>query len=90
MLISDFLKKTNSGVHSIKEHIKSHGKTYLVGIAVVAALGLTAYIQLNMQDEYTVRVSGGRTISSDELADSTIRTIDPSPVLRQLSKLISR
>lgn len=89
--------KIHSGFQTVGDHFQKHGKTYLIGIAIVTASSAAMYIRANLDDPDMIRIGGGRKIAfeefvteaGNELVNATsILWRERHPILAKLAELM--
>lgn len=77
-----------SYISRVDKHLKVHGKAYAIGVAMLAASVLAAYlIHSNLREEVH-RTGGGRNLNAVEIPRDNFKIIDLTPGLRKLAAMI--
>lgn len=91
MYLSNAYLKGSGFCAGVADHFRKFGKTYAVGVVVIGACALAAYVNANVEDVFSARNSGGRMIDTiGESVMSRMEIRDPTPHLHFLQKMISR
>ncbi len=77
-----------SCVSKVNQHLKAHGKAYAIGVAILAASVLAAYLVHSNLREEIHRMGGGRNLNAVEMPRDNFQVVDLTPSLRKLAAMI--